>query len=455
MAIHLVTGYKGSAHITSADQGLFNAGCIGFDEYVLASGQKFEASIVNNNTVRIYDGSLLMQGRHVISDSPQEMTITNGSSLLDRIDLIVMRYTKDQSTGVESVGLAVITGEAGDVTEVRDPAYNTDSILGGALTHDMPLYRVYLDGSRIDSVEPLFKVLAPMADIQQGFYKQNMLINGDFQCNQRGKKTYQMSGDAVGYTVDMWRAHKCTVEVRTEGIRLTGETYDAQGYLTQFIQLGKLVTTTYTISAMVDDKIYNFTVTPGGTAKEKDFGKFKISALTISTWDNDLPDFNYYNNKLKVNICPVGTQTINIKYVDVFEGEVAYPHVKEDPATAMMRCRRYIQRRYCYSPILYRVTSESNYGKSAYRFGLSFDPMVSTPTLVACSWAYHTGTSGGATEGSYSKGDLTELTVNVTSADGLVEVTTPFGGSIESASISCAVKANYVVSCEHKPNGDN
>ena len=406
-SLHLVTGYKGTAHITALDQGLFNAGCVGKDEYVFSNGKRFEAEIRTNNIIRIYDGSLLMQGRHVNLESGGfvDVAIDSGSSSMNRNDLIAVRYQKDTSTGVESAEFVVIKGTAVSGT-ATDPSYYTGSILDGASIHDMLLYRVQLTGLTVSTVEPLFNVLAPLADIQ---YKQNMLINGDFRCNQRGSKTYDAPTTKAAYTVDMWRAFQVKVEVLTEGVKLTGNSASAQGYFTQFIRLDKLKTQNYTISAMVDGKIYTFTLTPGATAKEKNFGKFKISALTTSTWDNDYGD---YVNKLKVNICPVGTSTFTLTYVDVFEGDVAYTHVKEDSATALMRCKQYIQK-ICYaSPIMHYMMDGSNI---QYQFAVCFDRMahttVSKPIVESCSWTYYDTTAANVT------GNVTAETT--TSLDGM------------------------------------
>jgi hypothetical protein len=442
-SLHLVTGYSGKAHITSADQGLFNAGYIGHDEYVLANGRRFDAEILSNNAIRIYDGSLLMNGRcvHLEASTYLDAVIENGSQSRYRNDLIVMRYTKDTSTGVESVGLVVIKGTTSSGDAI-DPVYNTNSILNGEAIHDMPLYRVMLSGLSIVRVEPMFKVLAPLSDIQGSFYKQNMLINGDFQCNQRGENTYDV-GDSSAYTVDMWRIHQLTLNVLDVGVKITGKTSDATGYFTQFVQLGKLETTTYTISAMVDGKICTFTLTPGGTAKEKDFGKFKISALTTSTWDNDLGD---YNNKLKINICPIGTNSITIKYVDLFEGSIAYPHVKEDYAIALMRCKRYIQKSAYVAPILYKIFNTNNNNSWKYRFAICFDKMAHTqrtkPSLESCTWSF-TDENG---EGVASHGG-TNFEQSLTSLEGMITVTTPLTSHARHADC-CAMKGVYVVTCE-------
>ena len=435
--LHLVTGYKGSAHITSADQGWFNGGLVGLDEYVLANGKMFEAETITNNTIRIYDGDLVMQGRHInlARGSYTDATIANGTSSTNRNDLIVVRYQKNLSTGIESAKIVVIQGDSVS-TKAVDPSYNTASIWSGTTTHDMPLYRVRLSGLNIDGVDTLFKVLAPLADVQ---YKQNMLINGDFQCNQRGEKFYDAIG-TVMYSVDMWRIFNVRLDVLAEGVKVTGRSATAQGYLTQFIQLGTLNTTEYTISAMVDGMLYSFTLAPGANAQEKDFGTFKISALTTSTWDEALGG---YNNKLKVNICPVGTSTFTLTYVNVVESKYASAHVKEDPATALMRCRRYVQKGATIAPTLYMYTENSKYG---YRFAITYDGMATAPNLESCAWHYF---NTGGTDTTGVVGDLTVMS----NSNGVIQLRTAYK---EQKNAQCnGIRAVYLLSCEHAPGGDS
>ena len=420
MALHLVTGYRGFAHITSADQGLFNAGSIGMGDYVLAVGDQFKAEVIDNS-VRIYGGCLVMNGRQVNLDSPTNVGASNGTG--ERNDLIVVRYTKNQLTGIESVELTRINGGT------SDPSYNTGSILEGDATHDMPLYRVKMQGLNIMGVEPLFRVVSPLADIQGG---QNLLLNSDFNSNQRGSKSY--TGDTVKYSVDMWRIYSVKLDVLNEGVKVTGTSATNQGYLTQFIQLGELKNTTYTISAMVDRKICTFTATPNTTkSMEKDFGNFKLSMILVSESGN---------NKLKVNICPNGTSSINLSYVDVFEGFVAYPHTKEDPAVALMRCRRYVQGGASVCPTLYLYTEGTTYG---YRFAITHDHMVSTPTLESCSWHYFN------TAGTDTTGTVADLTL-MGNSNNVVQLKTAFK---EQKNAQCnGIRAVYILSCEYKPNGD-
>lgn len=159
--VHLVTGYKGEAHVTAADQGAFNAAVFGDGQYVLERGNQLAASATTNNNIRVLDGEIMMQGRHIRinPDEYVDLTINNGAQDMYRNDLIVARYTRTASTGVEDCNLVVIEGAASD-SAASDPAYTSGDILGGnALQNDMPLYRVSIDGINISAVTKLFTTI--------------------------------------------------------------------------------------------------------------------------------------------------------------------------------------------------------------------------------------------------------------------------------------------------------
>lgn len=156
---HLVTGYAGSAHITAEDQGAFNAAFFGKGQFVMDMGSKFAATIVSNNTVRIADGDLLMQGRHirVSNGNYEDMTITTGTAGKNRIDLILVEYKKVASTGIESATIKVKKGTAVS-GEPSVPTVTTGDIFSGATTNQMPLYAVRIEGINIVSVTQMFEV---------------------------------------------------------------------------------------------------------------------------------------------------------------------------------------------------------------------------------------------------------------------------------------------------------
>lgn len=156
--MHLVTGYLGQQHITATDQGAFNAALIGTGQFVLGKGKTFEAQVVSNNQIRILDGELMMHGRFVRlePDTYVDVTIDNGAQGKKRNDLIVARYTKHNVSGVESVDLVVIKGDAVDSNPV-DPAYTESDIANGkGMLHDYPLWRIPLDGLNVGEPVALF-----------------------------------------------------------------------------------------------------------------------------------------------------------------------------------------------------------------------------------------------------------------------------------------------------------
>ena len=161
--MHLVTGYGGTAHVTAADHGSFWAAVVGAGDYVLDIGQKFAATIVSNNLIRIADGDLLIQGRHVRINTGEtvDLSIENGTADMKRSDLIVARYTKSEETGVEETNLVVILGTPA-ASSPADPEYITGNILNGDLQRDFPLFRVNLNGVTISSVDTLFNVIPGM-----------------------------------------------------------------------------------------------------------------------------------------------------------------------------------------------------------------------------------------------------------------------------------------------------
>ncbi len=159
--IHIVTGYKGAAHVTSEDDGSLYAAIFGNGQKVLNRGNKFAASVISNNSIRVLDGDIMMQGRHVRlnENTYVDLTIENGAQDVSRNDLIVVRYSKDASTGVEDCNLVVIKGTAA-ASDPNDPAYTTGNILEDHdALNDMPLYRVPIVGLNVQTLVPLFEIV--------------------------------------------------------------------------------------------------------------------------------------------------------------------------------------------------------------------------------------------------------------------------------------------------------
>lgn len=165
MGIHIVTGYAGKEHVTSADAGSMNAGIVGTGRYVMQTAEQFAAEIVSNNLIKVKSGDLMNQGRHMRIDvnDYEEVTIQNGAQSVFRNDLIVARYKKDPSTLIETTEIVVIKGTAG--VTATDPTYTSGDIPAGATQDDFPLYRVSLNGLNIEKVTPLFSTVPNLNEL--------------------------------------------------------------------------------------------------------------------------------------------------------------------------------------------------------------------------------------------------------------------------------------------------
>lgn len=115
MAVNIVTGYTGVAHVTSDDDRAKNSSIFGTKKFILDYGNNFSAEKLNNNQIRIKDGMLINQGTQmgIEPNDYEDVTIENGVSGMTRIDLICMRYSKNADSAKESASLVVIKGTAG------------------------------------------------------------------------------------------------------------------------------------------------------------------------------------------------------------------------------------------------------------------------------------------------------------------------------------------------------
>ena len=190
MGIHIVTGYAGKEHVTSADAGSMNAGIVGTGRYVMQTAEQFAAEIVSNNLIKVKSGDLMNQGRHMRIDvnDYEEVTIQNGAQSVFRNDLIVARYKKDPSTLIETTEIVVIKGTAG--ATATDPTYTSGDILAGATQDDFPLYRVSLNGLNIEKVTPLFSTVPNLDEL-------NTKISDYKVINVKAVSPFQIEGDVV------------------------------------------------------------------------------------------------------------------------------------------------------------------------------------------------------------------------------------------------------------------
>lgn len=187
--MEIVTGHRGTPHVTPYKVRDFNIGIVGAEDYVMNGGSELEAQLVSNNRIDIKDGSICMQGTHAVipKNINDELTIENGMQGEKRIDLIVARYEKVSDSGVESVNTVVLQGTPSKESPIV-PGHVVGDIRNGDLKHEMPLYEVELDGINITEVRPVFKKLVSAAEQQKMIESLN------------SKLTYSSDEKQIGYT---------------------------------------------------------------------------------------------------------------------------------------------------------------------------------------------------------------------------------------------------------------
>lgn len=155
MTVELITGHAGSAHVSAADAGWLNVGVVGEGKYVLDTGTQFACNVQSANLVTIGVGDALFEGRHVRVSATENVALDNGAQGVNRNDLICIKYEYASLTSVETASLAVIKGTASSGT-ATDPDVPSGSILEGASTAYMPLWRIPISGITVGDPEKLY-----------------------------------------------------------------------------------------------------------------------------------------------------------------------------------------------------------------------------------------------------------------------------------------------------------
>ena len=152
------------AHILAQDDAILYHGIIGQD-CVLDIGSKMEAVMIDNNTVRVLDGAVMVQGHlgHIPHGEYEDLHIENGVAGQKRHDLIVARF--ETTAGIDTYELAVIKGMPG--TSGVDPDITTGNLNAGDMLREYPLYRVKIDGFSLASVESVHTVGSTIGVLHQ------------------------------------------------------------------------------------------------------------------------------------------------------------------------------------------------------------------------------------------------------------------------------------------------
>lgn len=219
----------------------------------------------------------------------------------------------------------------------------------------------------INKLKPKFTELTNKTD---QLSNPNLLINGDFQVNQRGQSRYEIS-NAWTYTFDMWRGNGwMSIEKTENGLKIQNNS-DVKSAQLLNQKLEKSKNGTFTISVKVISK-------SGKAIAKLESTNSLIGQIELSVGDNVLTV--NAEDLLAVTIEVGGSTTygdyVELEYIDLFEGSVAWKHQKEDYATALMRCQRYVVK----LPVIFN--GYTNGAGCIYFLSEKTTDMMTRPTVV-------------------------------------------------------------------------
>ena len=155
----IVSGRTGSPHVTSQQFRQMLEGIIGQGSYIITSGENLKPELSSNNLLKIRSGMMAHHGCISCVDigTYDEVTLTNGSQGMKRIDLIVNRYTRNAETEVEKCSWKVIQGKP-VASNPAVPAYTSGNLQNGDLVDECPAFEVHYDGINVTEVKSLLSV---------------------------------------------------------------------------------------------------------------------------------------------------------------------------------------------------------------------------------------------------------------------------------------------------------
>lgn len=173
----IVSGRTGSPHVTSQQFRQMLEGIIGQGSYIITSGENLKPELSSNNLMKIRSGMMAHHGCISCVDigTYDEVTLTNGSQGMKRIDLIVNRYTRNAETEVENCSWKVIQGTP-VASNPAVPAYTSGNLQNGDLVDDCPAFEVHYDGINVTEVKSLLSVADGLSELSSKITAMNNII---------------------------------------------------------------------------------------------------------------------------------------------------------------------------------------------------------------------------------------------------------------------------------------
>ena len=174
----IVSGRTGLPHVTSQQFRQMLEGIIGQGSYIITSGENLKPELSSNNLLKIRSGMMAHHGCISCVDigTYDEVTLTNGSQGMKRIDLIVNRYTRNAETEVENCSWKVIQGTP-VASNPAVPAYTSGNLQNGDLVDECPAFEVHYDGINVTEVKSLLSVTDGLSKLSSNLTNANAKIS--------------------------------------------------------------------------------------------------------------------------------------------------------------------------------------------------------------------------------------------------------------------------------------
>lgn len=152
-----ITSKQGENHVTSTQFRAILAAVLGSGSYIADQDDQLEPELAANNILNIHSGVLIHHGsvRRVPPGTYDQVAYLNGTQWMKRIDLVVVRYTKNGY--IETSEWVVIQGTPAE-SDPEVPAYTKGNMQNGDLVDDCPMFELHFDGLNVTEVKKLQSV---------------------------------------------------------------------------------------------------------------------------------------------------------------------------------------------------------------------------------------------------------------------------------------------------------
>lgn len=204
--MHMLEQHMGQDHVSAQDQADENMAQFGSGTYLTKYKDAYPTvEMTSANQLTIGTGSLLVNGRHCIIDTPEVLTVDNGSSGMTERDLVCVHWKEveaevqaasgddTQTITKEEVDLVIVKGTPAS-SGATDPEISQDTIRSGVGEAWVPFARITKDGLT-PSVAFTVDKMAPESEFRDSISPTELttLVNVD----GKHKVTYEVRSGIV------------------------------------------------------------------------------------------------------------------------------------------------------------------------------------------------------------------------------------------------------------------